>query len=163
MIEKILILFRKRRLPHKYYIMRRNACLALLNRRIEKSKLRGFLSPGDLEELVELYEPKRDYKFDAESVSRRGKERAEELKNKFTFLLDGKSCEIGCGDGMVSYHLSNQGCRSLAIDKSNWLDRRILESNVEFHKEYVEAGLTFDSDLFDLVFSYNAMEHFPDP
>jgi len=73
-----------------------------------------------------------------------------------------KTLEIGCGDGMTSYYLKDNGFDSYCCDiNPARLDKR-AKNSVQFHT-YSAEKLGYNDNYFDLVFSYNSFEHFLNP
>jgi len=125
----------------------------------------GWLDWGALESLQQEYPVPPDYGYDPESLELRGKERAREIlgllgsrkRTLKTFL------ELGCWDGMVSCFLQRSGKDSTAIDKrSEGFDVRALHEGVKFMNMHA-SHLLFEDESFDVVFSYDAFEHFSEP
>lgn len=145
----------------------------ILNRKFQQAFHRWRASEEENEFLSEevLYYLARNYKFesyydyDAESLMKRGVERAEEL---FTYLPADHSdfvrfLELGCGDGMVSSALQKKGKEATAVDFSDsFFDERAKQAGVRLIKADA-ASMPFENGSFDVIFSYNAFEHFPDP
>jgi SAM-dependent methyltransferase len=103
-----------------------------------------------------------EYGYDPHSIWKRAAERAlivSELppdKNKCSRVL-----EVGCGDAMTGYLLSVHGHDVVVSDMDDWRDPRAHSLN--FCKRILEDGLPYPSASFDLIFTYNAFEHFADP
>lgn len=123
-----------------------------------------WLEPPDLDRLQGAYPRRTSYGYDPCSLERRGGERAREALGRLPDAAGVRSAlELGCGDGMVSRGLQAAGLDATAVDLSSELfDARAESEGVRF----VEADATrlpFEAGRFDLVVSYNAFEHFPDP
>ena len=121
------------------------------------------LSIADLRKLQKHYPYQAEYGYSPEILDRRGKERAEQLSG----LIRDKCCttylELGCWDGMVSFHMLKKGKSAIGIDNRDiGFDQRAIEAGVDLRK--MDASkLDFYDDSFDVVFSYDAFEHFSDP
>ena len=124
-----------------------------------------WLGQNELEALQAKYSFPPEYGYDPQSLEQRGKERAKEIIGLIgrritkinTFL------ELGCWDGMTSYHLQRMGKSTTAIDKtSEGFDGRAAREGVKF-MQMNSADLQFKEESFDFVFSYNAFEHFTEP
>lgn len=63
---------------------------------------------------------------------------------------------------MVLYHLDKKGYSTTAIDRRNWLDDRVKDTGVKFIKGDMARAIPTANE-YDFVYSYNSMEHFPDP
>jgi len=117
----------------------------------------------DLEAAYPLAE--ETYFFDAVSVEERGREYARTLLKVlpdddigFHSFLD-----LGSWDGMVCYALQEMGKMAVGVDiRSEGLTEKAKQSQVSFSQMDVET-LGFAANSFDVVFSYNSFEHFPDP
>jgi len=125
----------------------------------------SFLDATALARLDAEYPTNSAYKYDAESLKRRGEERAVKLIELFTkFNIPGKrTLEVGCHDGMVSCALAEKGYHATATDqRSNSFDPRAKNAGVEL--EAVDAAhLPYGDNSFDAVFSYDTFEHLADP
>jgi SAM-dependent methyltransferase len=119
-----------------------------------------WLEPSMLPLLQRRYPAGAQYPYDPEGISRRGAERARFLSR----FLDGsrRTLEVGCQDAMVSCHLAGAGAKATALDLDDSCDPRARESGVEL-VEADASRMPFDGQQYDLVFSYNAFEHFADP
>ncbi|MFW5877438.1 MAG: class I SAM-dependent methyltransferase [Myxococcota bacterium] len=103
--------------------------------------------------------------YTAGAVERRGQQRIVQLSRALGSAMRGveRSLELGCGEGMASHALARRGIRASGIDlRSEVFDPRALADGVDLRA--MDAGsLQHESDHFDLVFSFDAFEHFPDP
>jgi ubiquinone/menaquinone biosynthesis C-methylase UbiE len=118
-----------------------------------------------LETLQNLYSYKIATQYDTQSVTKRGQEKAERI-----LQLIGKPSknllhclELGAGRGEVSEYLQQKGRQVTAIDidLSNKLDK-LGNNNINYY-EMNATQLTFPQESFDLIFSFNAFEHFLHP
>jgi SAM-dependent methyltransferase len=74
-----------------------------------------------------------------------------------------RSLELGCGEGVVSHVLWKEGVRAAGIDvRGEVFDSRALAAGVDL-REMDAASLAFRDGAFDLVYSFDAFEHFPHP
>lgn len=124
----------------------------------------AFLSPALLPELAERYPAGAPYGYDPDSLARRGEERARRAAAQVPFDLTGaRTLELGCGDGMVSFALSQRGAAAVGVDwRGDGFDPRAAGAGVSLVE--ADAGaLPFGDGEFDVVVSYNAFEHFDDP
>lgn len=125
----------------------------------------AYLGADQLRRLCGRHSVSRSYFYDADSLLRRGEERAAELLSLVQprFGPVGRSLELGCGDGMVSAALQRTGVECIAVDrKDSGFDDRAAAAGACFHPMDA-AELSFADDSFDIVFSFNAFEHFPRP
>lgn len=124
----------------------------------------GWLSVDKLDRLQTAYPRPPDYGYDATSLDKRGRDRAEVLMRLLTPQVNGRSIlELGCGDGMVCAALQRAGAGTTAVDRTPGLfDERARRDGVRFLEADV-THLPFDDSQFDLVFSYNSFEHFASP
>jgi SAM-dependent methyltransferase len=123
-----------------------------------------YLDPAELDLLLLQYSGKNT-RGDARLPRDKAAARAiEVLKATARFRPEGaRYLDLACGDGLVGAALARMGCRVCALDLKP--DRFSLEARaagVEFY-----AGDAQHSDLpdasFDVVFSFDAFEHFLDP
>lgn len=144
------------------YVISRSAGARRAFKNCEKSDC--WLEWEDLENIYKQYPSREKYSFDPDVLEKRGRERAGEILAFLPRCPDGlKSLELGALDAMVSYYLAHKGIGATAIDitDSTFTDR-VRDAGVSLH--VMDAGaLEFDDGSFDLVFSYNAFEHFSDP
>jgi ubiquinone/menaquinone biosynthesis C-methylase UbiE len=113
-------------------------------------------------ELQQKYPSVPAYSYSDDALLQRGEERAREIM-ALAGERSGQSLELAAHDGMVSYCLTNAGWSATALDFSDAnADPRSKAAGVTFVSGNAEQ-LPFESDTFDLVFSYNAFEHFGRP
>lgn len=126
----------------------------------------AYLSMAELDALQRTYpvEP-MTYRYDAESLAARGRERAETMlrmvsreSGRLQRFLD-----LGMWDGMTCLALQQMGKSAVGIDiRVEGLDERARASGADF-AGMDAARLGFPDNSFDFVFSFNSFEHFPDP
>lgn len=104
--------------------------------------------------------------YDNDAVLQRGKERAAAVLASATEHGHGNLTnflELGAGDGMVSTCLQQAEKSTSAIEfRLDDFDARAKQAGVQLFKMDA-ADLKFDDESFDMVFSYNCYEHFPQP
>lgn len=117
-------------------------------------------------EYLKKYPVSQRMQYDADSVLQRGNERATEVLEAVTQHGKGNFknfLELGAGDGMVSTALRKQEKNASAIEfRLDDFDARATEAGVSLYKMDA-ADLKFEDESFDMVFSYNCYEHFPQP
>ena len=91
------------------------------------------LSIFDLRKLQQQYPYHPEYGYAPETLDKRGKDRADQLtgliRNKSTFL------ELGCWDGMVTFHLQKLEKTACGIDnRTIGFDPRAIEAGVNLTK-----------------------------
>lgn len=117
---------------------------------------------ADFGRLQVEYPPRGEYGYDPRSTWVRAADRVRGL-----LALDGieepgcRILEVACGDGMAGYLMHGYGHRVQLTDLEDWRDGRARE--LPFEASDLAIGLPFPDAHFDLVCSYNAFEHFPDP
>lgn len=126
-----------------------------------------YLGARELEEFQILYRrpAKKDYSYDADSLMQRGKERARALEELIVRYAPGTSTiiELGCGDGMTLWALARDDRVLTGMDHNDdRFDQRARDKDVNFVKESV-SRIDVPDQSVDLVFSFNAFEHFSDP
>lgn len=119
--------------------------------------------------MLERYQQKYQYQvfppynYDPTSREKRGKERAENILNLIPGGNANTFLELGCGDGMACYALQRLGKTTVAIDiQSRGFDKRAVSAGVQFY-QMDASHLCFKDESFDVVFSIDAFEHFPQP
>lgn len=144
---------------------------------LNKQKIRGaqntlegsqaspqWLNYEQLENLQGSSKGWRQYGYDIEALLLRGKKRSR-LINKLTGNAKAVKdvLELGARDGIVSYYLNrdyNKSCTLLDIEPIPPFF--VQETGIEFVTADV-SNIPLPDNSFDCIFSYNAMEHFPDP
>jgi SAM-dependent methyltransferase len=121
------------------------------------------LSISDLQKFQKNYTYHPEYGYSLEIVDKRGRERAGQLissiKNKsYTTYL-----ELGCWDGMVTFHLQKLGKIACGIDnRAIGFDQRAINQRTDL-RMMDASNMKFEDHSFDVVFSYDSFEHFSDP
>ena len=123
-------------------------------------------STGDAEakfqQLLSRAKPLPEYGYDALSTWRRGCERALQLSRGVPDFDSVKvALEVACGDGMASVALSSHGIQTVLTDLKDWRDPRA--QRLSFTAVDTDGVEPLPGDAVDLVFSYNAFEHFGNP
>lgn len=125
-----------------------------------------WLERDALEKLQQKYPCPPEYKYDPQSLEKRGEERARELLNLNPIKIDHDITtflELGCWDGMASCALQKIGKKTTAIDyRSKGFDERALKQGVTL-LQMDATNLQFENESFDFVFSYDVFEHLADP
>jgi SAM-dependent methyltransferase len=102
------------------------------------------------------------YDYDAFSTWRRGVERAISIVERTRVDVPGKRVlEVASGDGMTGAAMASFGHEVVLLDMEDWRDARAKALAFKTHD--LAGPLAYPDDSFDLVFSYNAFEHIPDP
>ena len=80
-------------------------------------------------------------------------------------LSPGARClELGAGDGAVASALAQTGVQVLAVDiQRGVFDETGLHTHVDFLEADVEKLEAVEDDRFDLVYSFDSVEHFGNP
>jgi SAM-dependent methyltransferase len=113
-------------------------------------------------ELQVEYPPLPEYGYDVLSTWRRGAERALKLISLSGINEPGKKIlEVACGDGMTGYLLNTYGHDITFCDLEDWRDARA--KNLDFFNVDVCCRGALPKRNFDLIYSFNAMEHVADP
>ena len=123
-----------------------------------------YLKKSMLRELMESgYREPGAIRYDSEGLELRAKEKIGQIKNRVP-LRDCSSClELGCHDGMVGVELARLGktAYGLDLDRESF-DPRALKEGVQFIHGDV-ARMPIEDRTMDLIYSFAAFEHFPDP
>ena len=102
------------------------------------------------------------YNYDLASLWRRAATRVISLLDKNVANGDALTIlDVGCGDGMTGYCLSDLGHQMSLTDASDW--RHPKAGALPFLSQDVCSGLAYSENSFDLITSFNSFEHFPDP
>lgn len=151
-------IIKAQRLLNKHHV---NKVEALLDSFPEKKM---YLSYEDLERLTKTFPKPPPYNYSLEALQNRGAKRSHEIKKIIKHDADiVKTLEIGAKDGMVSYYLNkklNKKCTCVdlnpkPIENLSYGDTKFVKGDV--------CQLPFESESFDLAFSYNSFEHFHQP
>ncbi len=122
----------------------------------------SLLSYADLERMNARFPSTRDYGYDPASLQARGEERAKTILDQFPLGAGAQILEVGCWDAMVSAALGARAHRCTAVDMTDaGFDPRAAAAGVALRRMDA-TRLDFPDDTFDLAFSFNAFEHFPD-
>ncbi len=106
--------------------------------------------------------PRRYYPYDQMGTWQRAAERAGLLLEFEDLQQTGASVlEAGCGDGMLGPVLASYGHQVTLLDFDDWRDERAMD--MPFVSADLCRPLPFDTGSFDVVCSFNAFEHLPDP
>jgi SAM-dependent methyltransferase len=148
-------------------LLRGKALLAKVALAATRAGETTFLTYDELEALQRKYAhpSANEYRYDRDSVRIRGEQRAAEITGERHFDpgLHTRFLEIGCGDGMALAALAGPGRTLAGVDHvSDRFDPRAAASGVKLVTQSA-TRLPFGAAEFDVVFSYNAFEHFDDP
>jgi len=117
---------------------------------------------SDFEVLQGRYGPRPEYGYDSLSTWRRGARRAERLLGLASVKEPGKEVlEACCGDGMLGVALASYGHNVILLDLRDWRDVRA--QRLPFVRADLCDSTPLQYSVFDLVCSFNALEHLPDP
>jgi len=78
----------------------------------------NYLTINDLKKMQFDFEYPSDYGYSEEILDNRGFERTKFLMNLIPEDIE-TTLELGCYDGMVSYHLMKEGKKAIGIDNSD--------------------------------------------
>jgi SAM-dependent methyltransferase len=104
-----------------------------------------------------------EYGYDVTSLWQRASQRASHLLTQPRFQQAGLDVlEVGAGDGMLGVLFESYGHRATLTDQDDWRDDRARR--LPFVKaDFCQGSADLPSNYFDLVVSFNSMEHLPDP
>ncbi len=128
----------------------------------------GYLGWSELKYLQNKYQfPFSKQKISNQTIflSKKGEKKAIKLMKliKSNNSNYKRFLELGCNEGMVCYHLQSMGKTAVGIDiKSTYFDERAIKKNIEL-LEMDARDLKFEEESFDMVFSFDCFEHFPNP
>lgn len=109
--------------------------------------------------LQRSYPPRLRYRYDTASRWQRAVERAQLLTRHLP--APGRVLEVGCGDGLTGYALHCCGYDCTLADVDDWRDERAR--SLQFLRADVCVGLDLAAEQFDLIYSYNTLEHVANP
>ncbi|HEX2117042.1 MAG TPA: class I SAM-dependent methyltransferase [Alphaproteobacteria bacterium] len=101
--------------------------------------------------------------YGPEETAERGRKKAQLVRKLVKSSRPVTSLELACWDGMVPAVLAHGGWKSYGIDvRSAGFDAR-AEREGAVLRQMDASKLDFADDMFDVVYSFDAFEHFPDP
>jgi len=117
----------------------------------------------DYKNLTSSYSGPGEYGYGDRPNWMRGVDRAKQLVENIPTLRPGsRALEVGCGDGMTAVVLQTFGVDVQLTDLKDWRDSRAM--NLSFTGiDLGNASAELPNVAYDLIYSYNAFEHFPDP
>jgi SAM-dependent methyltransferase len=121
------------------------------------------LSVTTLDTLYPAYCGPPEVRYDEEGLMLRADDNITRMGECVDLSGVESALEIGCWDGMVSSRLARLGVRCCALDISReGFDPRAKEAGVRFVQSDA-CRMPFSEGALDLIFSFAAFEHFPDP
>ena len=118
---------------------------------------------GLIDSLAQNYAEPPKIRYDPDGLVLRAEKNVERIRRWIDLKGVRSALEIGCWGGMVAARVRRDVERCYALDLSRrGFDARARAAGVDF----VQADAThfpFESRAFDLVFSFAAFEHFPEP
>lgn len=122
-----------------------------------------WLSHADLERLCAEHPYTPSYGYDARSFERRGQERAANILKELPDPSLTEFLDLACMDGMTAAALQHRGKQCWGVDQEGKnFDPRARAAGVRL-EEMDALALDLPNDRFDVVYSFNAFEHFADP
>lgn len=122
-----------------------------------------WLSRADLEKLCAEFPFPPAYGYSEDAFEKRGNERAAQILKALPDPGLIEFLDLACLDGMTAAVLQQQDKRCCAVDlEIKNIDPRVRAAGVQVEKMDAMA-LYFPADRFDVVYSFNAFEHFADP
>lgn len=121
------------------------------------------LTNEEFESLMRLHPYQPAYRWDMDALVERGRARRSHLLKLAGANLPKDSLELGCWDGLVSGCLAETGVNATAIDyRDVGFESRAGEMGAKL-RQMDASKLEFENDSFDLIFSYDALEHVTSP
>ena len=146
------------------YLLRKNTECKRTKRLFDSAKPSEIqLNAAEFEQLHNQYNYYPEYGYSPEMTDLRGKERSKQLIETIPSTQNATYLEVGCMDGMVCYHLEKKSNKAIGIDivDTNF-SRQAIKEGLDLRK--MDASkLSFEDNYFDVVFSYDAFEHFKNP
>lgn len=157
-IEWRLYLLRKQIVQRK-----RNHKLNLIKKILVDPEPKQFYDSEELfMQLQSEYPPREPYGYDPYSTWRRASKRANTILSIPDLQQRGKKVlEVAAGDGITGRLLHDYGHEVTLCDIEDWRDPRA--KNLSFLQCDVCQTIPLEENSFDLICSYNAFEHLPDP
>lgn len=124
-----------------------------------------YLAYEELEALMRsgVYREPGKIRYDTEGLVLRAKEKMDIMRKRVPLDQVSDCLELGCMDGMVLAALVAEGKKCTGVDlEDGAFDPRAAERGVRSVKADA-AHLPLQDASFDLVSSFAAFEHFPDP
>jgi SAM-dependent methyltransferase len=121
------------------------------------------LSHGQSLKLHRQYPIRDGYKYDPESKDLRAQERLGGLTRLVDLTRARDVAEVGAGDGRLALKLRAAGLRPQLLDAADWRDEDVKRSDIPFWELSGSGDYPLSDGSVDLVVSYNAFEHIPDP
>lgn len=92
------------------------------------------------------------------------KSQEEKLEKRYPIILkmvgsNKKVLDIGCGAGLLSSLISNQGNEVYGVDISSEALRKAASRGIEVRQCNIEEGLPFEDESFDMVVCSEIIEH----
>lgn len=124
---------------------------------------RQWLSTDDLERLCVRSAFPTPYGYDAKAVEERGQQRAKFVLDKLNGRPAQTFLDLACFDGMTAAALQAQNRTCWGVDLTDsGFDARAQNAGVQF-AAMDASKISFENGFFDVVYSFNAFEHFANP
>jgi len=138
----------------------------LAKRLYKNNKLSPAYLPSDeFQRLQQMYPPRTNYKYDFNSRFSRAADRASSVINiaQRYDVQPSNMLEVGCGDGLLSKLLSDNGFPTIGIDAKDWRGKD--SQGIRFEQVNIDESTSVLSSYspFSIAFSYNTFEHIPNP
>lgn len=120
-------------------------------------------SEAIFQELQSRYPPYPEYGYDTYSAWRRGVDRVIGLAETMPDLRQPglNILEAGCGDAMAGHAFAYYGHQVTLVDIEDWRDGR--SKHLRFIQADLSRVLPLASEAYDLVYSFNTLEHVKEP
>src|SRR5206468_6024930 len=121
-----------------------------------------YLDPELLPAMIEHY-ARRKTRADRRVPEEKPKARADEVLRSTSLALTAPNprfLDLACGDGLVAQSLDRCGCDVTACDLTH---DRYKAFDVAFVRADAASMAIFPADSFDVVYTFDAFEHFADP
>lgn len=120
------------------------------------------LSEAEFARLQSIYGPRPPYGYDPLSIWNRAAERASTILSLPGMEEPGRRvCDAGAGEGMLGLLLSTYGHNVTLADMDDWRDDRA--KHLELLRINLDDPTSLPESRFDLICSFNTMEHVLDP
>lgn len=167
-VSKTLACWNEKRLPYRLAQLVENLssrCERAIAAKVLRRYAHGNPTAIDRDTAWELHRgyPCRDgYGYDWASLVRRAESRCRGLND---ILGTGRSkvLDVGAGDGVLALKLVKRGVDAATLDAADWRRPEVRDAGIPHHMLAVDGRYELPDASFDVVVSFNTMEHISDP
>lgn len=123
----------------------------------------SFLNDDQVNRLDAKFQAGGSYGYDEKAKRQRACSRMKQIAGAVPVNGFRDVMELGGGDGQLSLKFHQDGVRAIILDIDDWRDDEVKNAGVQIRQVVSDQSLPVADGEFDLVFSFNTMEHVPDP